>query len=209
MSESNDFVNVTSDVIIVLDSSGSMATMGDEPSQAVDTFVEEQKTLTHDPDAQISLYTFNNVVNTEYVDRKLTEVKKFEGYNPKGLTALWDAMGKAITDKLETKRNRNVIMLVVTDGMDNSSYMFTKSKVKNMIDRVEKEFGWNVQMLGANIDTAREATSVGISPFHCKSYNQSKPGDLLGVVRTASDACTYYRKCHYNRVVPQQQNLNL
>lgn len=220
MSIDEQFMNITitpvdadpdsktsADVIVVLDESGSMQSMGKEPEQSVNTFIEEQKKL--DGDARISLYKFNSNVTTVYKNQKLSETGKFTDYKPSDMTALWDAVGKAITDKLNTENNRNVVMMVITDGEDNSSREFSRTKIRELITRVEKEYEWKVQMLGANIDTAVEGGSVGIARAHCAAYAQCEKGDLSDLVRATSDACTYYRKCAMRNEKAVMQDLSV
>jgi len=187
----------TADVIVVIDESGSMSCMGNEPVEALNKFINEQKQLTHDPDARISIYKFNDEVISVHKDTVLSELSKFSEYSPGGLTALWDAVGKAITDKLATDRSRNVVMMIITDGHNNSSNEFNHRKIRSLITRVEKEYGWSVHMLGANMDTAMEGATVGLRRENCGTYNQRQRGDLMSLVRTTSDACSAYRGCKY------------
>lgn len=197
----------TADLIIVLDESGSMGCMGNEPVESVNTFITEQKKLSHDPNATLSLYKFNTNVNTIYKDVKLSEINEFTEYYTAGMTALWDAIGKAITEKLVTDRNRNVVMLIITDGYNNASNEFDKSKIRNLITKVEKEYNWVVQMIGANINTAEEGRESGIRMSRCANFNQAKKGDLHKLIRTASEASTQYRKCLYKNIAPGNINL--
>ena len=183
----------TTDIIAVLDESGSMAIMGNEPVESLDKFISSQKQL--DPSSLFSLFLFSSDVKISCKNKPVSAYTGTE-YNPGGMTALWDAVGVAITDKLnDNDRNRNVVMIVITDGQDNSSREFDRTKVKKLIHTVENKYNWNVQMIGANIDTCNEGTSVGMKRAKCMSFNQQKSGDLSEAMNTVSQACSYYRTC--------------
>src|SRR3990167_8454715 len=134
-------VRATSDIVVVLDESGSMEKMGNEPVQAMNSFLREQKRMvTNDQGrdhVQLSLYLFSTSVRKVIDNQSFTELKEFTDYNPSGMTALFDSIGKAINEKLATPRNRNVTLLIVTDGEENSSTEYKKKDVVALTKRVK------------------------------------------------------------------------
>jgi len=200
---------ITADVIAVLDASGSMGSMGSEPQDAINQFVKEQKELSQDPDARFSLYTFNTVVDKVFDNLPLNNIPEYTTYSAGGMTALFDSIGKAITDKLSTDRKENVVMMIITDGQENSSKEYiTKGSIKKLIQKVETDHNWKVIFLGANIDAAQEGTSTGMSRGHCVQYTQNLTGDLMNAVRTTSKAASHYRRSAYTNVTPKTLDLS-
>ena len=198
----------TADVVICLDESGSMIEMGNEPVEAVQEFIEKQKNTMTDPDARLSLYTFNTEVKCVYREEKLANIPKFDTYYPSGMTSLYECVHMAIAEKLQGSRENNVSMVIVTDGRENTSKPeYNKQTLTALINKVEKLYNWNVMFLGANIDAFDEGTSIGAKMGHCAQFNQQKYGDLKNILRTTSDACTHYRRSAYANKRARKINL--
>lgn len=201
--------NVTADVIVVLDESGSMGCMGNEPKEAMNQFIANQKKEMTDPNAQFSLYLFNSNTRKVHVNTPLKDVQEITDYTPGGMTALFDAVGQAITDKLNTDRNKNVVMVVITDGEENSSHEYkTREEVSKLVKKAEKDYQWKVMFLGANIDAFSEGQKLSVSQNHCLQYSQHTRGNLKKAVQTASDASNVYRHASYTRATSQPINLS-
>ena len=98
-----------------MDKSGSMHSMGDEPLQALNGFIQEQRKAIKD-DATFSLWTFNDKVQLVIDDQPLQLVKEINEYEPEGMTAMNDAIGKAIITKYRKFKSNNVVCLIITDG---------------------------------------------------------------------------------------------
>jgi Mg-chelatase subunit ChlD len=198
----------TADVVVVVDASGSMKCMGNEPMEAVNGFIEDQKTMSTDPDARLSLYTFNTQTTTVHKEVKLSEVKEFTQYTPGGMTALYECVHLAITEKVDGDRKKNVCLVVITDGAENaSSPEYNKDNLKKMIKMVERDHGWQVMFLGANIDAFAEGNKMGTSSHHCAQYDQGKKGDLCAILRTTSAAVNHYRSAAYANLAPTAVDL--
>ena len=210
MSQQNEQkINVTADVVVVLDKSGSMASMGAEPKEALNLFISEQKKEMTDSNALFSLYLFNDKIEKTLVNTPLKDIQEITDYTPEGMTSLFDAVGQAITDKLNTDRNKNVTMVVITDGAENSSREYkTRDSVSKLVKKAETEFQWKVMFLGANIDAFSEGQSLSVSQNHCLQYDQQKFGALKTAVKKAGEACNVYRHASYTKVASQPINLN-
>ena len=101
------------DIIVIMDQSGSMNSMGDEPLQALNDFILEQQKSIED-DATFSLWTFNDKVQLVIDDQPLQSVKEITKYEPVGMTAMNDAIGKAIITKYRKFKSNNVVCLIIT-----------------------------------------------------------------------------------------------
>ena len=181
------------DIIIILDESGSMNDMGDEPSQSVNNFVEEQQKSVETEGSTLSLWTFNSTVQQILDDVPLGKVKKFTKYSPSGMTALNDALGEAIINKLSKSKNQNVICMVITDGRENASQIHSRSTVRKMIAKCEKESNWKFIFIGANQDVFLEGEELGIARKRCALYNSGTPGALAQLSKNVSASVTQYR----------------
>jgi hypothetical protein len=90
--------------------------------------------------------------------------------SPRGATALLDAVGTTIVttgEKLaalpEGERPGRVIVIIGTDGYENSSCEYTRAQVKEMVERQQKDYGWDFVFQGAGIDAFDEARGIGIA----------------------------------------------
>ena len=99
------------------------------------------------------------------------------------MTALLDAMGKAIDDvgarlaaKPETERPSKVVVVVITDGHENSSTRFTRAQIAEKVKHQESVYGWQFAFLGANIDSFGEADSLGISGTSTMDFQANAQG---------------------------------
>jgi hypothetical protein len=99
------------------------------------------------------------------------------------MTALYDAVGKTILDvgtRLsripETQRPGKVIMIITTDGAENSSREFPGWRIKEMISHQREKYGWEFLFFGANIDTAAVAVNMGIRPDSAINFKADSAG---------------------------------
>lgn len=172
-------------IIFVMDESGSMRSMDNEPIDAINNFIEEQRKF--NPNIPFTLYLFNDKVRKIYDNKALSTINKFTDYNPQDMTALYDAIGTAITDKLNTRDTNDVMFVIITDGEENASRKYrTQHTISKIIEKVEKEYNWQVRFLGANIDVFGTGNSLSIKRRHCRVYNQGEQGSFSGIMRDMS-----------------------
>lgn len=155
------------DITIVMDRSGSMATCRVESETGINRLIHDQ--ASKPGEAVFSLVQFDTTY--EFVHRAVP-IKSVPHVSlvPRGGTALLDALGRAIVetgDRLsrmaEWTRPGLVVVVVVTDGEENSSKEFTKEKIREMVKHQEDVYKWQFMFLGANIDAFANAGSVGIT----------------------------------------------
>lgn len=177
------------DIIFLLDSSGSMASMGDEPLQALNAFVSSQAAL-NIPGSTFSLWYFSHELEKVVDDKPLDVVGEVKRYNPGGMTALFDAMGTAISTKLEKEQVRNVVCVTLTDGEENASQRYTSAGIRELVKKAEDEYNWKFVFLGANQDAFASGASVGV---HTCAQFDCEEGGLEDVVRESSQAIGRFR----------------
>lgn len=171
------------DITIILDRSGSMEPIRDDTIGGVNTFVDNQKGLAGA--ASMTLVKFDDVCEVLYRGKPIADAPALtrETYNPRGSTALLDAIGKTIertgarfSAMQEQDRPAKVIIVIVTDGQENASREFTKDKVMEMI-RVQRDvYKWDFVFLAANQDAIASASSVGIAAGKAMSYGHNSAG---------------------------------
>lgn len=164
------------DVVILLDRSGSMAACKSDHEGGVKAFVEDQKKVPGD--VRFTLIQFDDKDPNEVVvdGIPISEFKDFV-FTPRGWTPLNDAIFKAIAhvESRIGKAKTKVVFLIVTDGVENCSREATKEMVQKRIAEVEKN-GWNVIYLGANVDCFHEASQIGTQSVRSANFVNNSAG---------------------------------
>ncbi len=122
-------------------------------------------------------------------------------YFVQGCTALLDAVGGAIHHignihkyARDEDRPEKTLFIITTDGMENSSHFYTYSKVKKMVERQKKKYGWEFLFLGANMDAIKTAGSIGIHADRAATYQCDGEGTTLNY-EVIDKAITHVRCC--------------
>ncbi|KPB03694.1 vWA domain-containing protein [Bacillus sp. CHD6a] len=170
------------EIIFLLDRSGSMGGLEKDTIGGFNAFLERQ--CRHEGDTLVTTVLFDDVVETLWngVDAKDVKLTR-EDYYVRGTTSLLDAIGRTILDvgnRLsrtdDVKRPGNVIFVITTDGMENSSIEFTYPRVKELIRHQEEKYSWQFIFMGANIDVAKEAESLGIQEDQAFNFEATHKG---------------------------------
>lgn len=187
------------EVVFILDRSGSMSGLEGDTIGGFNSMIEKQKK--EEGEALVSTILFDNYSEVLH-DR--VEVSKIEpltdrDYTVRGCTALLDAIGGAIHhigNVHKYARNEDVpehtIFIITTDGMENASHQYSREKIKVMIERQKTKYGWEFLFLGANIDAIETARSYGIDQDRAVEYNCDSVGTGLNF-EAMSDAITTMR----------------
>ena len=155
--------------LLVIDRSGSMADIRHDMQSGLQAFIDRQLLDVDPAKRTVTLHQFDTMHNLVYDYQPLAMAKDYK-LEPRGGTALLDACGFAIKQlgvKLkhmsEEERPGYVMVLIVTDGEENSSKEYSRSDIKEMIQHQTDVYGWKFTFLGANQDAFAEAGSIGIS----------------------------------------------
>ena len=181
---------IIQDILFILDESGSMSSMGVEPLQAVNKFIDEQKVAMGDDGATFSLWKFNSTVVKLIDDVPLKDVEEFSDFEPKDMTSLYDAIGHAINTKKKKNSFDNVVCIILTDGLENSSTEYSAANIRSMIKDMEENHNWKFVYLGANQDAFAVGGAMGV--VNCAQYTCDL-GQMIGITREVSEAVTSYR----------------
>ena len=189
------------EIVFILDRSGSMAGLEKDTIGGFNAMIEKQKA--EEGEAYISTVLFDNesvVIHDRIsLDRipKLTEKE----YYVRGCTALLDAVGGAIHHignvhkyAREEDRPAKTLFVITTDGMENASRYYSYEKVKEMITRHQEKYGWEFLFLGANMDAAREAARFGISEDRAANYHADHQGTSV-IYKAVSETVSNFRAC--------------
>lgn len=151
--------------VFLLDRSGSMESCRDDTIEGFNTFVEAQKPL----GGTMTLALFDHEVNVLYENVPIDEVKPLDHdtFVPRGGTALYDALGHVLKMQLP----RETVVIILTDGEENSSRTYTGPHLKDLIENKQTNDGWSFVYLGANQDTIMSASRLGI-----RTTMQYEPG---------------------------------
>jgi hypothetical protein len=163
------------DITVVLDRSGSMGACREEAENGLNNFVAEQQKLTGE--CNFSLMQFDTEYEVVHNGIPLDEVPKFT-LMPRGMTALLDAVGRAINEvgeRLsalpERDRPELVVFVIVTDGLENASHECTRDQIRQMIEHQQAKHQWKFSFLGANQDAFAEAGALGISAAATSNFD--------------------------------------
>lgn len=195
--EDQHMENKKMELIFILDRSGSMTglesdTIGgynamlkkqqQEPGEALLTTVlfDDRIELLHDRE---NLHQINPITNKDYYVR--------------GTTALLDAIGTTITRtsneiRKEQAEDRQVMVVITTDGMENASKEYSYHKIRELITQQQEDYGWEFIFLGANIDAIQAASEIGISKDKAANYHADQLGTELQY-EVINEAVTHVR----------------
>ncbi len=177
--------NIT-ELVFILDRSGSMAGLESDTIGGFNAMIEKQKK--EEGECFVSTVLFDNESEVLHDRVKLSDIKPMtdKDYTVRGCTALIDAIGGAVRHiKNIHKYARpedvpvNTMFVITTDGMENASRRYSSDDVKKMIETQKKEKGWEFLFIGANIDAVETASRFGISEDNAVNYHADTKGTAV------------------------------
>lgn len=180
---------------VIFDASGSMSPFVNDMVASYNEFVKKQRAV--EGKCTISMTTFSNtsstpIKNKDIHDNVLLE-KNDSRYICSGMTALYDTVGKVMTEltSVNNKDTKNIVV-ILTDGDDNMSKQYSPAGVKEMIEHAESDLGYEVLFLGANIDVKKYASDLGVKFNKAMLLSGDAQGYAHGM-EALSAASTLYR----------------
>ena len=178
-------MNNITEIVFILDRSGSMAGLEADTIGGFNAMLTKQKAV--DGKTWVSTVLFDHVSEVLHDRIPLERVPAMteRDYSVRGSTALLDAVGGAIRhirnihkyarpEDVPTK----TMFVITTDGMENASHTDDYDTVRDMIEAQKKQ-GWEFLFLGANIDAAAEEKRFGIDAGHAANFHSDKAGTAL------------------------------
>ncbi|WP_274969106.1 vWA domain-containing protein [Succinimonas amylolytica] len=176
-----EFTASQAEVLMVLDKSGSMYSLTEDTIGGFNSMIQKYRDLKLP--VKVTTVLFNNRTQVLHNREPIENIKELtkKDYVAEGTTALLDAMGESLTniDKIpELKNNKDiqVIVVIITDGMENASKEYKKDSIKKMVSDHQEKDGWKFVFLGANIDAVAEAGALGIDTKNAVKYRNSSSG---------------------------------
>lgn len=162
------------DINIILDRSGSMESLKSEVVNELNKFIAKNKETKES--ARVSVYQFDTECETIIADTNLESVREFNSndFTPRGMTALYDAgckyideIGKKLSDMTEEDRPKQIIVVFITDGLENASKEFTLHQFQKRLEHQRKKYKWQIVFIGSNEEGLKESikysNTVGVN----------------------------------------------
>ncbi len=188
--------NIT-ELVFILDRSGSMAGLEGDTIEGFNSMIEKQKK--QDGLCYVSTVLFDDVSEVLHDRVKLDDIPKMtdKDYTVRGCTALIDAIGGAIhhignIHKYARPEDvpEHTMFVITTDGQENASRRYDAATVKKMIERQKEKYGWEFLFIGANIDAVETAARYGIGADRAVNYHCDSRGTQLNYEAMSDAICS-------------------
>lgn len=184
------------EIVFLLDRSGSMAGLEADTIGGFNAMLEKQKQA--EGEAILSVVLFDGVseVICDRMDIREAEPMTDRQYFVRGSTALLDALGGAIHHiatahrfAREKDRPAKTVFVITTDGLENASRRYSYREVRQMVERETGKYGWEFLFLGANMDAVAAAGNVGIRADRAVRYEHDGRGTALNFKVVSETVC--------------------
>lgn len=206
--------NCGSHVILIIDESGSMASIRDATISSINEYIQNQKIDAENNGIKtiLSIYKFDGYTVKSIMSKvDVFEIPliTYEHYNPNGMTNLNDAFGSVIATinndlaELDEKNRPSVIITMITDGAENSSTSFTLADINAMVGKC-KDKNWAFLFIGANIDAFQVGSNYGFGVDNTLQFKTSQ----TGMASTMSSATRMTNSIKYARSVDSNASMD-
>ena len=195
--------------IWVGDRSGSMFNLVDSHLSGYNNFVEEQKKQSGK--MYLTTIRFDDEIEVIGKNVKIEEVTKadYRTFESRGCTALYDSIGEAIEIMKENyeknnndNKNYNYIIMVMTDGMENSSRKYNRSSIKKLIEKCKTEYKWDIKFMATNQNAEHSGSKLGLIKEDCLTFT-STPLGMTNLMRAVSNTVSRYRSTGNSQFTPE------
>jgi hypothetical protein len=169
--------------LVVLDKSGSMMIRSEATIEGFNEFISGLKQDVKG-EVLVTLVQFDTLVNTVYALKPLRDVPDLssETYRPGGMTALYDAVGRAVrTAEPQVREGDKVNLTIMTDGQENSSTEFSNAAIKALLDQKRSD-GWDINYIGATEAAWSGAANLGIAQANTIAYDGTVARYEVGIL---------------------------
>lgn len=193
------------DIVIVLDRSGSMLDVRSEMEEGINSFINKQKENV----CKISLFKFERNYEKVFVNLKPNEVPYIR-IEPYGTTALFDAIGKTIKniniERDETPKFKHpykTLVIIITDGEENDSRIYNQKEIVSMVESCKRK-GWDFLFMGADQDAVLAGNNLGIERNWSYTYTGTPTG-IINMFDMISDSVNNYCNFQITSFMTEEQ----
>ncbi len=192
--------NNISELVFILDRSGSMSGLESDTIGGFNSLIEKQKQV--EGKCYVTTVLFDNRSETIHDRVDLGEIKPMtdKDYSVRGCTALLDALGDSIRHIAHIHKYarpedvpEHTTFVIMTDGMENASHRYDSATVKKMIEHEKEKYGWEFLFLAANIDAVETARHYGIGADRAVDYRADCAGTQVAYETVAETICLQRR----------------
>lgn len=171
------------DITMILDRSGSMMRIKTDTEGGFNAFIKEQRAVAGE--ARVSLVQFDDQYEEVYSGVLVGSVPPVD-LQPRGSTALLDAVGKTVVttgERLagmgEEDRPGHVVVVILTDGLENASHEWSREKVFELIKEQQEKYAWTFVFLGSNQDAIKVGAGIGVPMDYAVTYSGEAVGAAM------------------------------
>ena len=190
--------NGITELVFILDRSGSMSGLEADTIGGFNSMIKKQKGLEGQVYVSTVLFSDRSQVLHDRVPIDEIETLTEKDYEVFGCTALLDAIGQAICHIKNVHKYarpedvpERTLFVITTDGMENASHNYTTEQIKSMIEDKKASLGWEFLFLGANIDAVETAGRIGIRPEMAATYHSDHTGTQLNYSVISETVCAF------------------
>ncbi len=196
----NNIDNNITELVFILDRSGSMAGLESDTIGGFNAMIEKQKR--QEGKCFVTTVLFDTTFRTLHDRVPLEQIRPMtaEDYTVGGCTALLDALGDTIRHIASIHRYAraedrpaHTVFVITTDGLENASSRFTAEEVRRRIAHEQEKYGWEFLFLAANIDAVQTAARYGIRRENAVNYHADRTGTAV-MYDTVGEAVCAVRK---------------
>lgn len=176
--------------VFIIDRSGSMHKIYAGMQSGFQEFLAAQQL--NPVRATASLWDFDTEIACRYSVQPLEKLTEYQ-LVPRGSTAMYDAIGQAVTaegEKLaampEAERPALVTVIIVSDGLENSSREYTGEQAAGLLRHQQDAYKWNVLYMGTNQDAFAEGEKISVHHDQSLSYRGTNVGTWKAWQATSS-----------------------
>jgi uncharacterized protein YegL len=187
------------EIVFILDRSGSMAGLESDTIGGYNAILEKQKK--EDGEANVTTVLFDDKIEMLHRRVSILDIPKIteKEYYVRGCTALLDAIGQSIhymgnVQKYAKEEDRasKVLFVITTDGYENSSKEYSLGAIRKMVKYQKERYNWEFIFLGANIDAVETAEQFGIDGDNASNYVADSRGTEFSC-QAMNEAISYCR----------------
>ncbi len=167
---------------LVLDRSGSMDSCWQEARQVIDSQLRDLKRIQEENTNSSLIFSYCGFNQVLRFGESLMPVDQasinWELIYPDGMTSLNDAIGESIhylnqkAAAALSDADADVVMLILTDGLENSSKQYSPTAIKTLMETCERSGKWNFLFLGAGLEVTEVTNAYARGDRNAMSFSK-------------------------------------